>query len=246
MDERGRWRAGRAYHYLDRAYAEAVEAAGGSCVYLPAQEDAAQLIERLDGLLLPGGDDLPPPDGAAVPLEPAAASQIAFDGRLLELALDGELPLLAICYGMQLLALRLGGRLVYDLPSERPEADPHRLPAEARHAVRVAADSRLAQALGGAPGPVNSLHHQAVDDPGPELRVVARAPDGIVEAIERPEGSFCIGVQWHPEKQAEPAQQRLFAAFVAACATRPSAQGRKRARSSAVGRRQLSSRPKTR
>ena len=83
--------------------------------------------------------------------------------------------------------------------------------------MRIESDSRLAATLGDAGSAVNSRHHQAVSDPGAGLRVSARAEDGLAEAIERDDGSFCIGVQWHPERMEAPHRERLFAAFVSAC-----------------------------
>jgi putative glutamine amidotransferase len=114
-----------------------------------------------------------------------------------------DVPLLAICRGMQVLNVAAGGTLVQDLPSERPSATRHLVatPANAlAHHVTVVAGSRLAQALGrdGEVG-VNSRHHQALSSIGEGLVVSATAPDGVIEAIERPAARFCVGVQWHPE-----------------------------------------------
>jgi putative glutamine amidotransferase len=220
LDDRGRWNPGREVQYIDIAYARAVEAHGGIAVYLPLQAEAAPLVKHIDGLLLPGGDDFPPPRAYPkhVAFEPAPPRQIDFDSRLLGHALESDLPVLAICYGMQLLALHFDGRLLYDIPTDRPEAGPHRLSeADGRHALRVEAGTRLADALGRAPEPVNSLHHQGVAEPGDGVRVCAVADDGLIEAIEREGGPFCIGVQWHPEKMTGPHRDRLFGTFVSAC-----------------------------
>jgi putative glutamine amidotransferase len=223
LDGRGRWRAGRRYHYLHDAYARAVAETGGLPVYLPVQPEVDGLLARLDGLLLPGGDDLPPdperegppPEGVTLDLVPE--EQLAFDTRLLEAALARPLPVLAICYGMQLLARVCGGRLHAHLPSDRPEGAAHRLPeADGRHGITVAEGSVLARVLGDAPPVVNSLHHQGVSDAG-RLRVCARAEDDLIEAVEDPGARFCLGLQWHPEQLEGPGRERPFAAFVAAC-----------------------------
>ena len=219
LDARGRWRPGQSYHYLHDAYAGAVAESGALPVYLPIQPDVDALLGRIDGLLLPGGDDLPPdgplPEGVELDLVPE--SQLDFDTRLLEAALTRGLPVLAICYGMQLLSLVCGGRLHHHLPSERPDGVSHRLPeGDGRHALVIAPGTRLAQVLGDAPPSVNSLHHQGVSDAG-RLAVSARAEDGLIEAVEDPVAPFCLGVQWHPEKLEGPQRERLFAAFTAAC-----------------------------
>jgi putative glutamine amidotransferase len=220
LDDRGRWRAGRDYDYLDCAYARAVAAAGGIPVYLPIQDDVHSLAGHLSGLLLPGGDDFAPPapypDG--VRFDPAPAARIAFDSLLLEAGIRRGLPVLAICYGMQLLARHHGGALHHDLASDLPGAGDHRLPEiDGRHGLLVVPGTQLAGILGTSPPPVNSLHHQGVADPGTGLRVSARADDGVIEAVEGDPAGFCIGVQWHPEKLSGAHRDRLFGAFVAAC-----------------------------
>jgi putative glutamine amidotransferase len=224
LDDRGRWRPGRDYQYLDAAYARAVEAAGGVPVLLPIHDRIRETVAGFDALLLPGGDDFPPPDGRVYPddagFDPVPERQRAFDAALLAEALARSRPVLAICYGMQLLALESGGSLHYHLPSDCPTASPHRLPEPAgRHAVRASPGTRLADVLGDTPVEVNSLHHQAVAEPGAGLRIAARAEDGVIEAIEGDGDAFIVGVQWHPEKLPPSAagSGALFRALVRAC-----------------------------
>ncbi len=221
LDEQERWRKGRQYLYLDHAYALAVERAGAVAVQLPIQRNARRLLDRIDGLLLPGGDDLPPdaPYPAEVEFDLTPQRQIDFDRRLLGEALARHIPVLGICYGAQLLALHHGGRLHHHLPLDLPASQPHQLPEQAgRHALTTEPGSRLAQLLDESVAEVNSLHHQAVADPGSGMRVCARSPDGVIEAIEAVDERFAIGVQWHPEKLSGPGSERLFRALVAASA----------------------------
>ncbi len=227
LDERGRWRPTREYHYADAAYATAVAEAGGMPVYLPQQEDVAALADRLDGLLLPGGGDFAParayPSGVSFDLVPAR--QLAFDRALLAAALDRDRPVLGICYGMQLLALHCDGALHFDVASDVPGAAEHHFgdPA-ARHAIRVESASQLRGVLGAEEVAVNSRHHQAVADAG-RARVAARSADGIVEAVELAGARFALGVQWHPESLDARHRGQLFGAFVRACDRRDESTG---------------------
>lgn len=243
LDDRGRWREGRSYHYIDRSYADAITVAGAGAHQLPIQSEVEQLVDSLDGLLLPGGDDFSSAEGSASAESSASAEgssldakldlvsreQLDFDRALFAAADRRGIPILGICYGMQLMALARGGELDIHLPSERPEALCHKLSADARHAIFIERTSLLARIFESQTGDVNSLHHQAVRAVGPMHRVVATSADGIIEAIEHvsaceadAEGdvSWEIGVQWHPEKMSGPASERLFEAFVDACRTR--------------------------
>jgi putative glutamine amidotransferase len=219
-DDRGRLRPGRAIEYLDVRYVGALDAAGATPVCLPLQRDAASLVDRLDGLMIPGGGDFVPersyPPG--VEFDAASPEQLDFDREVLARALERGIPVLGICYGMQLLAVHHGGRLYYDIPTDLPAAGAHRLPEpEGRHRLRIEPGTCLAAILRGDGAAVNSRHHQAVAEAGAGLRVSARAADGVVEAIEGAGGVFCLGVQWHPERMDPEHRERVFGAFVRAC-----------------------------
>jgi putative glutamine amidotransferase len=221
LDDRGRWRADRSYHYIDRCYADAISDAGAIAVQLPIQPDPDALVASLDGLVIPGGDDFSAesrlPDGVVLDL--ASPDQIRFDEALIAAARARAIPILGICYGMQLMARMLNGVLDTHLPSQRPDANCHKLAANARHSIQIEPDSRLAAILGSESCEVNSLHQQAVRSVGPKHRVAALSADGVIEAIEGLGGgdNWELGVQWHPEKMAEDSSRLLFRAFVDAC-----------------------------
>ena len=220
LDTIGRFRRGRRYHYIDERYADAVAEAGGLPAYLPIQPGLEQIADRIDGLLVPGGDDLLPgvPYPEEIRFEATPSEQVDFDRVLLARALARGIPILGICYGMQILALHHGGSLLYHIPLDVPEAAPHQLPEdEGRHSIRVERGTLLEAVMGADPEPVNSSHHQAVARAGEGLRVSARADDGMVEAIEGVGNGFCLGVQWHPERLSGVHRTRLFGAFVSAC-----------------------------
>lgn len=219
LDDRERWKPGRRYLYLDASYSAAVERAGGVPILLPIQGEPDALVDRIDGLLLPGGDDFLPdtPYPQPVAFDAAAPDQVAFDRALLAASLGRGMPVLGICYGAQLLALHHAGRLHHHLPLDLPGAQPHQLPErDGRHVVRAEPGSRLADAIGGETASVNSLHHQAIAEPGRGLGVSARTDDGVIEAVEATDGSFTMGVQWHPERLGGAAGDGLIAALVSA------------------------------
>jgi putative glutamine amidotransferase len=211
-------------------YCLSLELAGArAAVVAPERDAVAAALDRGHGLLLTGGADVDPVYYGASDRHPTLSTEPDRDAYELDLvrgALARGLPVLAICRGIQLLNVAAGGTLVQDIPTERPSAVTHRLsePETAiAHPVRVVPESRLGSILQaeGTAIDVNSRHHQAVDRVAPGFVVSAVAPDGIVEAIERPTGPFCIGVQWHPENYwAAGTFASLFRAFVRACQDR--------------------------
>ena len=213
--------------WLNAAYLRAIESAGLIPLVVPPlahPERAAALLERADGLLLTGGEDVDPAHYGAE-LHPKGgvphAARDATELALARAARDARLPTLAICRGIQLLNVALGGTLVQDLPSERPDAldhDPGGDRASRSHDLRVERGSRLAEALGATELAVNSFHHQAVDRVGHPLLATARSPDGVIEGLETPKDAdwWVIAVQWHPEELMDDAaewERGLFRAF---------------------------------
>lgn len=196
---------------------------------LPPREALAAL-ERADGLLLTGGADIDPGSyGAPEARDCCIAVDPARDEKefaWLDAARRRGLPVLAVCRGMQLVNVSLGGTLHPHIPSAFPAAVDHRAEGgDASHAVRLEPGSLLERLAGGNDAVVNSSHHQALRDVAEELRVTARAPDGVAEAVEwrSPAGRpFFLGVQWHPERQhrEEPLSLGVARAFLEAVSAR--------------------------
>ncbi|MBC9943318.1 gamma-glutamyl-gamma-aminobutyrate hydrolase family protein [Leucobacter sp. cx-328] len=174
---------------------------------LSSLEPAERLV-GLDALLVPGGADVAPARyGEAVgeaTLTADFAEQDEFEAGLLAAAIEMGLPVLAICRGFQLLNVEQGGSLVQDVA-------PDSMHRNSVHDVTLEPDSRMADVLAATQLPVSSYHHQAIGRIGADLRVVGRAPDGVVEAFEHVAAPV-LAMQWHPEDTAaeDGRQQALF------------------------------------
>lgn len=208
-------------------YVRAVETAGGLPVVLAPgpTAQAAELVSRLDGLLLSGGTDLDPAHYGEEPHPTVAGVSLerdAFELALSREALARDVPLLAICRGHQVLNVATGGTLVQDIPSQISGAldhDPKTERWRLAHDVRILPGTRLREILGRDRVAVNSFHHQSIRTPGQGLVVSACAVgDDVIEGVELPERRFVLGVQWHPEAFWDQPQhfQPLFAALVQA------------------------------
>jgi putative glutamine amidotransferase len=213
---------------LFRSYTDAIAAAGGVPVVIPVVEDRAALaamVERLDGIVFPGGEDVPPAIYGQAPhptSKPMTREAYELHAALTELVMEHRKPLLAICAGQQIVNVVFGGTLIQDIASQTGTRVRHHTfgPGhDPSHGIEVDPSSRLCNILGQRRVRVNSAHHQAVDRVADRLVVTARCPDdGIIEAVEWPEHPFFVCVQWHPERiTASDSSQKLFSAFVAAC-----------------------------
>ncbi|MDF1512202.1 MAG: gamma-glutamyl-gamma-aminobutyrate hydrolase family protein [Anaerolineae bacterium] len=219
-----------AMHAVGATYTQAVYRSGGLPVILPPiihSEDIPVLLERLDGLLLSGGEDIAPRFYKQERESWTGRVDAVRDEAELHLTrswVKGGKPLLAICRGHQVLNVAMGGTLYQDISILIPDSLDHAYvptrPMENNvHSVTLQAGSLLARILGGTEFDVNSAHHQAVRDIAKGAFVVAQAPDGVVEALEIPRLKFCIGVQWHPEAMVKVSETMLplFKAFIRAC-----------------------------
>ena len=208
---------------------EAVLLAGGLPVLLPAAiplEEIPVLTAQFDGFYLTGGGDLDPllygenNHERVYGLNP---ERDAFELALIQEVVTQDKPLLAVCRGMQALNVACGGTLYVDIASQLPSAEKHDWwPTYRRsklvHNVTVSRASYLARILGEVELRTNSLHHQSVNKVADELKKVAYALDGVVEAIEHLDKRFVIGVQWHPEwLQDQQPMRKLYKAFIENC-----------------------------
>ena len=191
-------------------YLASVEQAGARARVLEVSESPRALVETLDGVLLTGGGDVDPVlygEARHPTVEDAEPGRDEFEIDLARRAMEADLPLLAICRGAQVLNVAAGGTLVQDIPSAVESGLAHAVNEPKNHDchdIEIVAGSRLSSVLGDRADAacscrVNSRHHQSVGRTGHGLAVSARAADGVVEAIEKPDAAFCVGVQWHPE-----------------------------------------------
>jgi putative glutamine amidotransferase len=214
---------GQIRHYLD-----AVLWAGGLPLMIPSlgdREVIREYVERVQGILLPGSPtDIDPKHYGSTPHEKLGRLQPerdATDFAILDLVADKAMPVLGICFGIQSLNVHRGGSLVQDIGSivkDHAVHDEDDGKPAARHLVRVNEESLIGRLAGTAELDVNSYHHQAVEKPGRNLRAVAFAPDGVIEAVEDTTGRFVVGVQWHPERgwKDDPFSKALFMSFIEA------------------------------
>jgi putative glutamine amidotransferase len=212
-------------------YLQAIEAAGGAplLIHLTTNDEVLdRLYQQIDGLLLAGGEDIDPASYGA-PRHPRLGDpdplQDDVEIKLTRRALRDGKPILAICRGIQLLNVARGGTLYQDIPSDIPGALNHNESTDRQdmrylaHPILIDSDSRLADLLGATEAMVNTLHHQALRDIAPALRVTARAPDGVIEAVEAESSAWVVGVQCHPEMLWDSTDlrwARVFQAFVQA------------------------------
>jgi putative glutamine amidotransferase len=211
------------WYALRADYSDSVSKSGGMPILVPFDHDSIDdVLDIADGILIPGGDvDIDPKfygqekkyDNVII-----NHTRTEFDLKFIEKILAKKIPFLGICYGMQLLNVYLGGTLIQHIPSDFKTDIKHQQPSPKNapwHDVILENGSLLdGLAEGKSTWKVNSTHHQAVDMPGKDLTVSARATDGIIEAIEYTKHDFVLGVEWHPEYLENKLDEAIFKAFI--------------------------------
>ena len=220
---------------LSNRYAQAVIEAGGVPVILPctdSKELVAEYIRRTDGVMLTGGEDVQPkiysprlPENLAKTIGPIEPERDVLELLIIDEVFRQHKPLLAICRGHQILNIALGGDLIVDIPTQIPAAINHRRTnrkCDKVHEVALTPGSLLAKITGERTLGVNSTHHQAVGRVAKPLRVTAKSPDGIVEAMELKNPGllpYLLAVQFHPERLTDRYKEflQIFKSFVGSC-----------------------------
>ena len=205
------------------SYILAITEAGGLPIVLPTAADAeviGQYIDLVDGLVLIGGGDIPPEvygQERHKTVVEMARQRYEFESVLIPMWLKTGKPTLGVCLGMQFTNVVSGGTLVQNIPSQVKRPATHR-GDRAHHQVEIAAGSILDEYLDAETAVVYSNHHQPVGRVGKNLKVIARSPDGVPEAMERTDGPFGLFVQWHPElMENDEHRKAIYSALVEAC-----------------------------
>lgn len=211
------------HFHVRRNYCAAVSAAGGLPVVLPYDMEAVnEYSQFIDGLIVTGGMfDIDPAEYGMTARHPDKVTvkrdRTNFERALLRRALGRDLPILGICGGMQLIAVELGAKLHQHLPSDIATDIEHKQFESCSigtHRIRIEAGTYLHRILGTDTLVINSLHHQAVISGNKVLHISATADDGVIESIEVPGQTFCLGVQWHPEYLVNASEGNIFAELV--------------------------------
>ena len=210
--------------FVNYSYINAIIKNGGVPLIIPPTNDASvllPLLEKVDGILFPGGDDVDPsyynedPHPTIGEIRPEIDEYSFICAKY---AFENEIPILGICRGLQLINDACGGTLYQDLKKKKKETILHvqRYRRDyLAHDIEIYKDTALYDLLDGDSARINTMHHQVIKDLGEGLKVSAVAPDGLIEAIENEDASI-LAVQWHPEELLEvaPNMNNIFTHFI--------------------------------
>lgn len=220
--------AGYRRSYVNTDYISSVIKNGGLPLIIPFNEDEEvirQQMELADGLLLSGGQDVSPMHYGQEPSQRIGDTfpeRDLYEYRLIREAMRAQKPILGICRGIQILNTYFKGTLYQDLSHIDGDILKHnqqRFPRQVTHRAYLEEGTRLRELFGVDRLMVNSFHHQALHELGEGLKISARASDGVIEGVEKPDYPFLLAVQWHPEMLHESCTEmnKLFQSFIAAC-----------------------------
>jgi putative glutamine amidotransferase len=194
-------------YFMPKLYVESIITAGGIPLIIPNLEDndIRQILDKVDGLLLSGGDDIDPVYFNEEPIQ--AMGEITperdrFEIALTKFALERNCPILAICRGVQVLNIAAGGTIYQDITTQFSKAIKHSQKAPrwyGTHKIEIKPQTKLNKLLKIDYVRVNSFHHQGIKDLGEHFVINALSLDGLIEGIESISHEFVIGAQWHPE-----------------------------------------------
>jgi len=209
------------HNSIEEAYSKAVAGYGGIPVLIPTVENQTEylitIIDRIDGLLIPGSRDMDPKhynEGPHPKLNPMNKERTAVEYIVLESALEKNIPVLGICGGMQFINVFFGGSLYQDI--QDLVGNPLIHEKGTVHPVKISEGSKLLRIVGKSEFSVNSYHHQAVNKIGGSLRANVHSSDGLVEGLESEEHSL-LAVQWHPELEDSDVSKKIFESFISKC-----------------------------
>ena len=213
------------WYAIRENYFTSIEESGGIGVGIPHNmKDIVSLLHKIDGLVITGGNfDIDPNifgESSVHKTVKLKENRTNFELLAAEIMLKQNKPVLGICGGEQLINVLYKGSLIQHIPDEIKNCIEHEQKNprnEAGHSVTIQENTKLYSIISKKNIMVNSAHHQAIKVPGKGLIVNALSNDGVIEGIEDPTKSFCIGVQWHPEFFIQGSDNKLLKAFINAC-----------------------------